>query len=151
MMQVKKRKWKQQQNNNKAKTTTDQTGKNNTLVVLIILCPFKKFFNINETEETSIEHITDLINNGVKTVDVSKSGLTVKPIVPGLQKAKLNDTNWISRLAFKELKDTLTTAMANGYVSPISSTDPITPYIIGGEDDAFIDHKGFGEGENGKY
>lgn len=36
----------------------------------IILCPFKKFFNINETEETSIESITTLINNA-KTVEFS--------------------------------------------------------------------------------
>lgn len=36
----------------------------------IILCPFKKFFNINETNETSIEHITELINNA-KTVEFS--------------------------------------------------------------------------------
>ena len=36
----------------------------------IVLCPFKKFFNINETEETRIENITNLINNS-KTVEFS--------------------------------------------------------------------------------
>lgn len=96
-------------------------------------------------------HIDDLVKNGVKTVDVSKSGLSVVPIVPGLQKAKLKDTNWVSKLAFKELKNTLKDAAAQGLESLVSSTDPITPYIIGGRDDDMIGHPGFGEGKNGRY
>jgi DNA-directed RNA polymerase subunit beta' len=87
-------------------------------------------------------HIQDLKNRGVEKVKVSGSGLTVSPIVPGLESAKNLDTNWISRLAFSRLKDTLTDSAAIGEESPIHSTDPITPYIIGNE---------FGEGDDGKY
>lgn len=36
----------------------------------IVLCPFKKFFNINEMEETDIGHIENLINNA-NTVEFS--------------------------------------------------------------------------------
>lgn len=96
-------------------------------------------------------HIEDMIKSGVKTVEVSKSGLNVEPIVPGLLKAKLHDTNWISRLAFKELKSTLREAAANGYISPVSSTDPVAPYIIGGQDEGMVGHTGFGDGQNGRY
>jgi DNA-directed RNA polymerase subunit beta' len=87
-------------------------------------------------------HIQDLKDSGVKTVKVSDNGLKVIPIVPGLQTAKLLDPNWISRLSFSRLKDTLQEGAARGSESPTHSTDPITPYIIGNE---------FGEGENGQY
>lgn len=87
-------------------------------------------------------HVQDLKAAGVKTVQTSDSGLKVTPIVPGLQTAKLLDPNWISRLSFSRLKDTLRESAAVGAESPVHSTDPITPYIIGNE---------FGEGEGGQY
>lgn len=87
-------------------------------------------------------HVKDLVDSGVKEVHVSGSGLRVVPIVPGLQSSKLLDPNWISRLSFSRLKDTLKESAALGSSSPVHSTDPITPYILGTE---------FGEGENGKY
>lgn len=87
-------------------------------------------------------HIEELRNRGVDKVKVSTSGLKVVPIVPGLQTAKLLDENWISRLSFSRLKDTLKDSAALGAESEVHSTDPITPYIIGNE---------FGEGESGKY
>lgn len=87
-------------------------------------------------------HVADLKSAGVKTVHVSNSKLRVTPIVPGLQTAKLLDPNWISRLSFSRLKDTLQNSAAIGAESDLHSTDPITPYVIGNE---------FGEGEHGKY
>ena len=87
-------------------------------------------------------HIHELKENGVKTVKVTNSGLRVKPIVPGLQTAKLLDPNWVSKMSFSRLKDTLQNSAATGAESDTHSTDPITPYILGNE---------FGEGENGKY
>lgn len=87
-------------------------------------------------------HVEDLRNAGVKTVHITNSGLRVSPIVPGLQTAKLLDPNWISKLSFSRLKDTLQNSAAIGAESDIHSTDPITPYIMGSE---------FGEGEHGRY
>ncbi|HET8686064.1 MAG TPA: hypothetical protein VFM18_05290 [Methanosarcina sp.] len=87
-------------------------------------------------------HIEELREKGITHVDVTGSGLKVKPFVPGLQSAKLLDPNWISKLSFSRLKDTLKESAALGSESPIHSTDPITPYILGTE---------FGEGEHGKY
>jgi DNA-directed RNA polymerase subunit beta' len=87
-------------------------------------------------------HIEELEHKGVKTVKVTGSGLTVTPIVPGLESAKNYDSNWVSRLAFTRLKDTITDSAAVGDSSDIHSTDPVPSYIIGRE---------FGEGENGAY
>ena len=87
-------------------------------------------------------HIAELKGWGVKTVHVSNSGLRVAPLVPGLQTAKLLDPNWISKLSFSRLKDTLQNSAAIGAESDLHSVDPITPYIMGSE---------FGEGENGRY
>jgi len=87
-------------------------------------------------------HIEDLKNRGVEKVQVANTGLTVTPIVPGLKTAKLLDENWVSKLSFSGLKNTLRESAAVGSESPVHSTEPITPYIIGKE---------FGEGEGGQY
>ncbi len=87
-------------------------------------------------------HIDELAKAGISSVKVSSSGLKVNPIVPGLKTAKLLDSNWVSKLSFNKLRDTLKDAAATGAESNIHSTDPITSYVIGNE---------FGEGENGKY
>jgi DNA-directed RNA polymerase subunit beta' len=87
-------------------------------------------------------HINELRVRGVETVPVASTGLTVTPIVPGLKTAKLLDDNWVSKLSFSGLKNTLRESAAVGAESPMHSTDPITPYIIGNE---------FGEGEGGQY
>ena len=80
--------------------------------------------------------------HGISEVHTTKSGLIVDPIVPGIKTAKLHDTNWLSRLAFKQIGKTLREAASTGMEAPATGTDPIAPYILGGA---------FGEGENGKY
>lgn len=87
-------------------------------------------------------HIQDLKSKGVTKVDVSPTKLRISPIVPGLETAKLLDKNWISKLSFTKLRDTIINAAALNESSDLHSTDPITPYIIGTD---------FGESENGKY
>lgn len=87
-------------------------------------------------------HLQYLNKHGVTDVHTSRSGLVVDPLVPGIKTVKLNDTNWISRLAFKQIGKTLSEAAATGMESAATSTDPIAPYILGGA---------FGEGQNGKY
>lgn len=87
-------------------------------------------------------HVQDLEHAGIKSVMVTGSGLKIKPIVPGLQSAKLLDPSWIAKLSFSHLKDTLKESAATGAESDVHSTDPITPYILGTE---------FGEGADGKY
>ncbi len=87
-------------------------------------------------------HIQELKDKGVSTVHVAESGLKVSPFVPGLQTAKLLDPNWVSKLSFSRLKDTLQNSTAIGADSPLHGVDPITPYIMGRE---------FGEGESGRY
>lgn len=87
-------------------------------------------------------HIADLKAKGIDKVHVSSSGLRVAPIVPGLQTAKMLDPNWISRLSFSRLKDTLKESAALGSEADVHSTDPIAPYILGSE---------FGEGDHGRY
>jgi DNA-directed RNA polymerase subunit beta' len=87
-------------------------------------------------------HISELKDAGVKTVHLTGSGLTVKPLVPGLQSIKLLDPDWVSRLGVAKLRDSLKESAALGLESDIHSTDPIAAYTFGTE---------FGEGENGKY
>ena len=87
-------------------------------------------------------HIQDLKDQGVNSVAVSTSGLKVEPIVPGLQTAKMLDKNWVSKLSYSKLRDTLQDSAATGAESAVHSTDPITSYTFGNE---------FGEGENGAY
>ena len=87
-------------------------------------------------------HVDDLATKGVTQVAVTKSGLTVNPIVPGLQSAKLLDPNWISRLALSQLRKTIQESAAVGATSKVHDTDPITSYVIGRE---------FGQGVNGEY
>lgn len=88
------------------------------------------------------QHIQYLNKHGISEVHTSNSGLIVDPIVPGIKTVKLNDQNWISRLAFKRIGQTLREAAATGMESAATSTDPITPYILGGD---------FGNGKDGKY
>lgn len=87
-------------------------------------------------------HIQDLKDQGVKEVSVTGSGLKVTPIVPGLQTAKMLDRNWISKLSFSRLRDTLKDSAATGLHADVHSTDPITAYTMGSE---------FGEGIGGRY
>jgi DNA-directed RNA polymerase subunit beta' len=87
-------------------------------------------------------HIGELKKWGVDKVHITNSRLKVAPVVPGLQTAKLLDPNWVSKLSFSRLKDTLQHSAAVGAESDIHSADPITPYILGTE---------FGEGEGGRY
>jgi DNA-directed RNA polymerase subunit beta' len=87
-------------------------------------------------------HVKDLKDLGYKSVHVSSSGLKVIPIVPGLQTAKMLDKNWVSKLSFSKLRDSLKESAATYAESEIHSTDPITSYMMGNE---------FGEGKEGKY
>jgi len=87
-------------------------------------------------------HVEDLKSLGVKEVHVTGSGLKVTPLVPGLQTSKLLDSDWISKLSFAKLKDTLRESAALGQTSAVHGYDPITPYIMGNE---------FGEGKDGRY
>jgi DNA-directed RNA polymerase subunit beta' len=87
-------------------------------------------------------HIQDLKDLGVKMVPISSTGLKVKPIVPGLQTAKMLDKDWVSKLSFSRLRDSLKESAATHSESHVHSTDPITSYMFGNE---------FGEGQEGKY
>jgi DNA-directed RNA polymerase subunit beta' len=99
---------------------------------------------LNLTPGTLLDHnhVKELLDQNITKVEVSPTRLRVVPIVPGLQTAKLLDKNWISKLSFSKLKDTLTQAPALHESSDVHSTDPITPYIIGNE---------FGDSSDGKY
>lgn len=87
-------------------------------------------------------HIEELEELGFKTVHISPSGLKITPIVPGLQTSKLLDKNWISKLSFTKLRDSLKESAATFSESDVHGTDPIASYMMGTE---------FGEGTDGKY
>ena len=87
-------------------------------------------------------HIQDLKKLGYTKLSISPSGLKVTPIVPGLQTAKMLDKNWVSKLSFSRLRDSLKESAAMNSESDIHSTDPIASYMMGNE---------FGEGKEGKY
>lgn len=87
-------------------------------------------------------HVDSLANKGISQVPVTKTSLQVTPLVPGLQSAKLLDPNWVSKLAFSKLRETIQNAAATGSSSKIHDTDPITPYVLGRE---------FGHGDHGEY
>ena len=99
---------------------------------------------LEETAGTSLsqDHIDSLALRGVSHVQVSKSGLKVTPMVPGLQSAKLLDPNWVSKLAFNKIRQTIRDSAAVGSSSLIHDTDPITPYVLG---------RDFGQGSPGEY
>lgn len=87
-------------------------------------------------------HIQELHSHGVDSVSVSKSGLGIVPIVPGLNSVKQLDENWVSKLAARDLGKTIKTGVALGHSADVSGTDPIAAYIMGAN---------FGDGKNGKY
>lgn len=87
-------------------------------------------------------HLDYLSSNGVTSVPVSSSDIKVTPLVPGLNMMKLLDKNWVSKLAFNHLSDTIRSAAALGQSSQVHSNDPIAAYMMGTD---------FGEGEHGKY
>lgn len=87
-------------------------------------------------------HLEDLSDKGISKVNISDSGIIVKPLVPGLQSLKLLDKNWVSKLSFNHLHKTIQEAAALGQSSSIHGTEPITAYVMGSE---------FGEGDHGKY
>jgi len=102
----------------------------------------KGIYSVTPGTLLDANHIQDLKDLGVKHVSVSGSGLKVQPIVPGLQTSKMLDKNWVSKLSFSRLRDTLKEAAALKEESEIHSSDPITSYMFGNE---------FGEGPSGKY
>ena len=75
-------------------------------------------------------------------MSISPSGLKITPIVPGLETAKMLDKNWVSKLSFSRLRDSLKESAAINSQTEIHNTDPIASYVIGNE---------FGEGPNGRY
>lgn len=87
-------------------------------------------------------HIDELELKGVDKVKVSKTNLSVKPLVPGLNSVKHLDENWISRLATGNQVRNLKESVVMGRESEISSTDPIAAYVMGGN---------FGDGKGGRY
>lgn len=87
-------------------------------------------------------HLEYLRAGGVREVYVSDTGLQIEALVAGLPNSKRLDDNWISRLSFTHLGDTIANAPALGEKSRIHSTDPVTSYVMGTE---------FGEGKDGKY
>jgi DNA-directed RNA polymerase subunit beta' len=102
----------------------------------------KRVLDLTPGTEMTQNHIDDLKEKGIQEVPISTSGITVKPLVPGLQSLKLLDKNWISKLSFNQLHRVIQEAAAMSQKSPIHSTEPVTSYMIGNE---------FGEGNNGKY
>lgn len=86
--------------------------------------------------------IEELKAEGISSVQATNTSLRVKGIVPGLESSKLLDPNWVSRLAFNRIKDTVREAGALGQTSVEHSIDPMTSYVLGRE---------FGQGTNGKY
>jgi hypothetical protein len=89
-----------------------------------------------------MDHINYLGKHGVDKVFITSSSLEVQPEVKGIQTAKLLDENWVSKLSFNRLKNTVRDAAALGQASDTHSTDPIAPYLLG---------VNFGEGQHGKY
>lgn len=87
-------------------------------------------------------HIDALDKAKIPSVRVSNTGLKVTPILPGLTTNKRKDDNWISRLAFSHIAESISEAGALGQTAAVHGTDPIAPYVLGTE---------FGEGEQGKY
>lgn len=99
---------------------------------------------LEETPGTYLtqNHVDKLALQGINSVKVSNSGLKVTPLVPGLQSAKLLDPNWLSKLAFNKIRQTIQESAAVGSSSEIHGTDPITPYVLG---------RDFGQGNPGEY
>lgn len=99
---------------------------------------------LEETPGTYLtqNHVDSLALRGIGSVKVSNSGLKVTPMVPGLQSAKLLDPNWLSKLAFNKIRQTIQESAAIGASSEIHGTDPITPYVLG---------RDFGQGNPGEY
>ena len=97
----------------------------------------KASLDLTPGTELTQNHIDDLKQYGIKSLDVSNSGLRTKALVPGLQTLKLLDKNWVSKLAFNHLHNTIIEAGALGQSSKIHSTEPVASYLMGNE---------FGEG-----
>lgn len=87
-------------------------------------------------------HLDAFKKAGISSVKISDTGLKINPLIPGLTTNKRKDDNWISRLAFSHISESISEAGALGQKAPVHGVDPIAPYVLGTE---------FGEGEQGKY
>ena len=68
---------------------------------------------------------------GPKTVLVFPEGVRVKPVVKSFYTSGMLEDDWVSNLAQKYIKRTITEAVAEGKVSPAESTSPVTPWLVG--------------------
>lgn len=69
--------------------------------------------------------------SGRKTILVFPEGVRVRPAVKSFYTSGMLGDDWVSNLAQKYIKRTITEAVAEGKVSPAESTSPVTPWITG--------------------
>lgn len=102
----------------------------------------KQYLHLTPGTVMDKNHIDELKRSGINEVVVSKHGLELEHIVPGIKSLKQLDENWISKLTLGHQAKTLKDAVSHGQASSISSTDPVAAYVMGSD---------FGEGSAGRY
>ncbi len=97
----------------------------------------------SETGETVTKEMLSFFKEeGRQEIPVVNSHLKVKPLVKGLMTNKLADPDWMSKLTFTHLSDTMVNAATKGEKSSLHGYDPVLPYVVGRE---------FGQGEGSRY
>lgn len=76
----------------------------------------------------------DYVNlNKIDTLNKAGAGIKSVPVFSGLGQAPLQDEDFIARLNFQRLKDTLTEAPAQAWKSELHGTNPIPGLVYGAE------------------
>lgn len=89
------------------------------------------------------ENISEALRSqGVDKVWVHTGGFDARPVVAGLTRSPLLDTDWMTRLGHRYLLNSIVEGASAGDTSDIRGTSPIPAYIVG---------QGFGGGHSGRY
>lgn len=103
-----------------------------------LAAPYGKF-----TEGTRVDHdVAKTLNRSLKTkkIGVYKEPAKIEPVAFGINKIPLVKKDWLSRLGFRYLENTITEGAATGMDSNIHSMNPIPALAFGAE---FGQGKGF--------
>ena len=83
------------------------------------------------TRLTNADIEDHLRKSGKKTILVFPEGVRVKPAVKSFYTSGMLSDDWVSNIAQKYIKRTLTEAVAEGKKSPTESISPVVPWLTG--------------------
>jgi len=79
----------------------------------------------------NVEDIRKLKQKGVRELEVASSPIIHRPILRGITMIPRERRDWVSQLAFRNLKDTLKKGVQQGWESDLHGNNPIPGFVYG--------------------